>query len=282
VHFQTPTLTVPTPVRVLLVLTNPKDERLLTSQQEIDAINIRLTLPDYDLKILDEPTLVGLQQKLNYFKPHILHYIGHAGISKGEGTLILHDHSNHTYWLCGSHLSGALPSTVRLICLSTCFTAENYNLLGLSRLAHSTASLHLPTMIANQSTPSEEGVRFFWKTFYSELIEHKGNVNEAFYLAQQETAYDAKLPSAEWASFELVLRDGTGKALHIVKEKKPAQPERLAAELSAQVAAQLVNILAEQMRALGDEATQETRELFKSVSEHANLLVNKATGLDTD
>jgi hypothetical protein len=279
VRFKTPPLTAPMPVRVLLVLTNPKDERLLQSHLEVPAVTGRLTPPDYELRVLDEATFEALQAALDEFKPHVLHYIGHSGVSKGEGSLILHDHRDHTRWLCGSHVSCALPSTVRLVCLSTCFTNDNYNLQGLTRLAHSPATLHLPTMIANQRMPSEAGVRAFWGAFYSGLIEHGGNVGEAFHLAQRATAEQA---ATDWASFMLVLRDGTGQALNVVREERAGRAELLAAELSAQVASQLANALAEQIRALDDEVPQQFRELFDSVSERAGLLIDKALRLEDE
>lgn len=277
-----PALTVTTPVQVLLLVTNPKDARLLQPYKEIMAIRGGLNFPDYKLRILDVPTLEALQLELNNNPPHIIHYIGRSAVSKGEGNIILHDNQDRTFWLCGSDLARILPPSVRLICLSACYTAENYRAMGLSRIAHSSASFQLPTMIANQYPLGEPSIVAFWNAFYPSLIEHQGNVNEAFHEAQLAACKGGPPDSADWASFVLILRDRTGKALRIVKEETVNDVARLAAELSAQVATDLANILAEQIRALGDNVSSEVRKLYESESDRARWLVNKATNIERD
>lgn len=269
VRMSSPPLTVSPPLRVLLVLTNPKDERLLDAYAERQAVSQRLQQPDYELRFLDEPTLDALRREFNEYPPHILHYVGHAGISGGKGCIILHDPNNMTYWMNASLLAQMLPSTVRLVCLSTCFTAENYQIMGLSRFAHASAALQLPTMIANQFPLDGQSVRTFWNAFYSELINERGDVNEAFYRAQEATAAASVSDQADWTSFELVLRDGTGKALHLVSAEND-DAQRYASELKAQIAVQIANSLAEQVRVLGDDAPSEVRDLYETEAARAS------------
>src|SRR5215207_661371 len=180
-----PPMRLEAPLRVLLFTTNPKDERLLHSPREIQAIKPRLSAPPYTLKVLEEPTWGALVAALRAEQPHILHYVGHTGLERGEGNLILHDSNHLSHWISGQDLSWVLPPTVRLLCLGTCFTAPNYQILGLSRLALTSAKYRLPTSVANRYQVTESSVEVFWRAFYSSLAYH-GNANEAFYEAQHE------------------------------------------------------------------------------------------------
>lgn len=254
---KTPPATVTPPLRVLLVITNPKDERLLDPWREMAAVTQRIQPPDYELHTVSEPTIEALLEVLRSVQPHIVHYIGHAGINRGEGNLILHDESHGTHWVCPSDLASALPLSVRLICLSTCFTAENYQLLGLPRFAHAAAELRLPTFVANQCATDEATVRSYWSAFYDELISGGANVNEACHRAALAVS-QVSGPTAAWAAFSTVIRDGSGEVMKIA----PAtgiSPARFAYEIQAQFASRLANELAEQVRALGESASKEIR-----------------------
>jgi hypothetical protein len=256
-RLQTPPLTVEPPVRVLLVITNPKDERLLNPFQEIEAVIQRLQAPPYTVRVLEEPTWEALEMALKD-EPHILHYIGHAGIDRGEGNIILHDSRNISHWISGPDLSQALPLTVRLLCLSTCFTAPNYQILGLPRLAHTAASYRLPTTVTNCSPVDQMSVRTFWGEFYAALEMENGNVNEAFHRAQGAVA-TSTADNATWGSFSLVIRDRSGEVFRL-EAAGASSKERQADEIQAQLASRLANDLAVQMAVLGAEASDSLRE----------------------
>ncbi|MFP5265334.1 MAG: CHAT domain-containing protein [Blastocatellia bacterium] len=272
VQFPAPPLTVKLPLRVLLILTSPKDEKLLNAAQEVGAVSKGLQGPDYDLSILEEPTLDALREEIMENPPHVLHYIGHAGIDNGQGNIILHDARDMTYWLSSSLLSRMLPTTVRLICLSSCFTAPNYRLLGLSRLAHAPASMRLPTMIANQCHVTGEGVESFWSSFYPLLIEHDGNVNEAFHSAR--LSCHEQTGGSDWASFGLVIRDRTGKPLRLASPGRGASPKRKEDEYNAQFAAHFLNTIAEQVTILGASASKEILDLLETEKDRAQGFLN--------
>ena len=210
----TPPCTVTLPLRVLLVITNPKDEMLLDPHQEIPAVIQGLSPPNYEVRILEEPTLNALQEAVKRVQPHILHYIGHAGLSGGEGNIILHDYRNMTHWISGSELSKLMPLSMGLLCLSTCFTAPNYQILGLPRLALTAATYQLPTTVVNRYPVSQESVTIFWQRFYSVLMNENGNVNEAFHQAQA-AVFSEPMSDADWGSFSLVIRNQSGEVFRL-------------------------------------------------------------------
>lgn len=280
-RFDVPHLTIRLPIKVLIVVTNPKDERVLNPDQEINAVAWRLRLPDYQMQVCPEPTLEMLQSVLHDFLPHIVHYIGHAGINNEEGNLILHNNDNRTYWLPASFLSRVLPSTVRLLCLSTCFSASNYQLLGLPHLAHAPSELSLPTTVANCYPLGEMSVRAFWDAFYASLIGERGDVNAAAHTARRHAA-KLEPDSADWASFSVVLRDRTGKALHIAQADDPTLESIQASQLQAHYAARLANDLAQQVSVFGDYASKGVREQFDVETRRASDLLKIAGDMTKD
>jgi hypothetical protein len=268
-RFEIPHLTVALPVKVLVVLTNPKDEQLLDVNRELEVVTGSLLAPSYEMRVCPEPNVEVLKEELHNFLPHIVHYIGHAGINNGEGNIILHDSYNRTYWMPASFLSRILPSTVRLICLSTCVTVPNYQLLGLPHLADSIGDINLPTVIANRYPLGQESAAIFWRGFYDVLVQERGNVNEAMHQARIDVWLAAN-QSADWASFSLVLRDRTGKALNIV-QGQPADLEAIqASELQAKYAARLANDLAEHVSVYGEYATEGIRESARAAIQDAS------------
>ncbi|MFY9618250.1 MAG: CHAT domain-containing protein [Pyrinomonadaceae bacterium] len=280
-RFEIPHLTIARPVKVLMVLTNPKDERLLDAPRELASAAQRLVQPDYEMQVCPEPTIEKLKDVMHGFLPHVIHYIGHAGINNGEGNIILHDDYNRAYWMPGSVLSQILPSTTRLICLSTCVTAPNYQLLGLPHLAHASSDLNLPTVVVNRYPLDAQSAAAFWNTFYSALIDEHGNVNEAVHHARRQTQV-ADPSFADWASFSLVLRDRTGQALNIVEAASHQLQDIQAREFQAQYAARLANDLAQQVSLYDDHITESVRESLEVATRDATELFKIAGDLSKD
>lgn len=247
--YPAPSLTVEPPLRVLIVLTNPKDERLLRADEEIRIVSQGLKNNSmFSVKFLVEPRIDALRSDLEW-SPHIIHYIGHSGISGATGNLILHDDRDGTRWLPAAEVARYLPSSVRLLCLSTCVTAENYQIGGLTKFANCPAEIPLPTTIVNQYDLGPAGAESFWSEFYGSLIHHGGNVLESFHQARRFTLLNDPDPWWCWASFSLVLRDGTGHPFRLAQAA--AQPgDRYVAEIQAQWSARLANNLAVRMRSL--------------------------------
>jgi hypothetical protein len=246
--YASPPLTVSPPIRVLIILTNPKDERLLDASTEVDVITQGLQNgQEYEVRHLLEPRLDALQRELER-SPHIIHYVGHSGLSRATGNLILHDERDGTRWLPAAEIARLLPASVRLICLSTCVTAENYQTGGLAKFAHCPPEIPLPTTIVNQYALGPAEAARFWQRFYPALFRHDGNVVEAFHEARMAT-YQVAPDVWSWASFSLVVRDAVGHPLRMA-QTAGRHEERFAAEIQAQWAARLANNLATRMRSL--------------------------------
>src|SRR5262249_27966490 len=156
-----------------------------------------------------------------------LHYVGHSGIDRSSGALILHDETSGTHWISAAELAKALPISVRLLCLSTCISAKNYNVRGLSRFAHASTTLRLPTLVINRYGICESTAKAFWSTFYSALAAKLGDVAGAMFTAQDSVRAGQ---GDEWGSFSLVQRDGGARPFVLTDT---FSPDRYANELQA-------------------------------------------------
>ncbi len=251
-----PPMTITPPLSVLIVVTNPKDERLLDANVEIEVIKKGLSNSDhFTVEVLYEPRLEKLTEKLAHFQPHIVHYVGHAGISGGLGNLILHDDVDGTVWLGPQDISALFPSSVRLLCLSTCVTTKNYQVEGLSKFAHCDPEIPVPTTVVNQYALGKNGAEVFWREFYPGLCDVQGDIVEAFHNARMKVLADDPEPWWCWASFSLVIRDSTGQPFRVAAATDKPKA-RFEAELQAQWSARLANDLASKMLLLGDTAQQ--------------------------
>jgi hypothetical protein len=262
--YSAPPVTASPRVRILTVTTNPKDERLLNPFIERQTIMAAArNHPAFEVRDLLEPRMDAFREAMEW-APHIVHYVGHSGVTGQTGAIILHDDSNGTRWVSAGELSQALPASVMLLCLSTCVTAANYQTAGLSKIAHSPNDLSLPTTIVNQYAIEQGAAAAFWGLFYPALANQRGNIVEAFHQARRQVFLTA-LPGSpwSWASFSLVVRDGTGFPLRI--QGAGAHPrERRAAEIQAQWSARLANTVATRMATLLPEARQASADTLAS------------------
>jgi hypothetical protein len=247
------------PMRVLVVLTNPKDERLLNPYRELDAVAGRLRGHDYAMTLVSKPDLEEFARALESTQPHVLHYIGHSGISGGAGHIILHDEHDGTYWLSATDLATRLPSTARLLCLSTCFTAPNYDIGGLPRIALSSGA-PLPNVIANQHAVEGQSVAEFWHHFYEALVTG-GDVVVAADGARRALA-KSRPASGDWASFLIVQRDA-GRSFELAW---PSMRPRAAGleSLGAGEASSVSRLAAERMIAMANDLTLRAEVLPES------------------
>jgi CHAT domain len=264
-------LSVEPPLRVLLLVPNPEDERLLNADIEIEDAKAALPPLSFDVRVLDVPDFDGLAAQLDAFQPHVMHYVGHGGLTHAEGNLVLQSASGGSRWVSASELALVLPSSVRLLSLATPVTAENYEVLGLTHLARGSTLTVLPTSVAMQYPVAREVAREFWTAFYSTLLE-SGNANTAVREARLRAAGTAP-EYADWGSFTLVVRDQTGVCFEFRSSKETA--ERRPAELRAQFIAEAANELAQQVQALGGEIPDGLIKRYEVVQERLDTALDK-------
>jgi hypothetical protein len=263
-------VSVEMPLRAVMLLPSPKDEHALSVRAEHDAVREGMDAAGFEVSILDLPLVEEFAAMLASEQPSIVHYIGHGGLTDVEGNLILQGGDGRSRWVPASELATLLPSSVRLFGISTPCGTENYEILGLGRVARAPGLAGLPTMVVSQYPAGRATVLEFWKAFYGTLVNTGGNVNEALQAARTHAAA-IEPTSADWASFSLVIRDQTGVSFDL----QAASGERHAEELRAQFAAESANELAKQVQVLGSDVPSGLQKQYEVQEKLASDLVDK-------
>jgi len=275
--YPAPPLTIPLPIRVLLVLASPDASRVVDGRREIDVVEGALRNSAlYECKAI-KGWEHGEIEKALAWAPHIFHYLGYAGISGTRGSLLLHDMDRGTRWMPATELAAILPPSVRLVCLSTYVGVDNYELGGFMKFAQSPAEIPLPTTIVNQHSLDRGTATEFWKEFYPQLTARNGNVTDAFHFARV-AAWRASGETCSWASFSLVIRDGSGHPFRL-SEGGDQEENRFAAEVQAQWAARMANTLAVRMRPLQGAVQEQWQNVLQTEIDHIKALERKISGV---
>jgi CHAT domain len=255
-----PPLTVVPPLRVLLITSEAEDDLAFGARDRV-ALRDSMDPQSYEVCEARAATETSAIAIVRNFDPHIVHFMGHGGIVGGEGAVALRDEKTGlTNWIRASQVSPSLPISTRLLCMSTGFTQQNYDINGLVSFAHAPQAVRLPTCIVNRSVVDEAGVKCFWSAFYSALVAERGSVLKAYNAAIAKLARAATATPAE--SFSLVLRDGGDRPLRFGKTIDPVQH---AAEVQAQFAARLAADLKDKLKSY--ENTDASKVLNESYAE---------------
>lgn len=273
-----PPLSVVPPLRLLLITSEAKDDLAFGDADR--SILFGAADPQfYEVREVRDATGTSVLATVRDFDPHVVHFMGHAGLVGGEGAVVLRDEqTGMTNWIRASQVSRGLPVSTRLLCISTGFTQRNYDINGLVAFAHAPAAVRLPTCIVNRSDVDEAGVRTFWKAFYSTLVTQRGSVLKAYNSAIADLAGAGTATPVE--SFSLVLREGGDRPLRLGKSIDPLQH---AAEVQAQFAARLAADLKDKLKSY--ENTDMSRVLSESYDEeHSrfNSLTSTAARFETE
>jgi tetratricopeptide (TPR) repeat protein len=172
-------LAVKPPLRVLVMISSPKDQPALDVDQEWTKLSQALSGLQAKgrivLELLKEPTLPALQARLRQGEYHVFHYVGHGGFDEraGDGLLILQDEQGLSQPVSGQVLGTLLQdeSTLRLALLNACEGAHGSPTDPFSGTAQSLVLKRIPAVIAMQTAISDEAAKTFAYEFYRALAD---------------------------------------------------------------------------------------------------------------
>jgi len=77
------------PIRLLIVV--GVNDPAIEAQREVEKIEdvLRTVNRLVDVEVIEYPTINDLEEKCKCFRPHVFHYIGHGGSTKGKNAYIL-------------------------------------------------------------------------------------------------------------------------------------------------------------------------------------------------
>jgi len=222
-------LRVKPPLKVLTMISSPKDYAALAVEKEWTKLNQALD----DLKRrnlvalerLDNATLEALQKRLRQNEYHIFHFIGHGEFDKHnrDGVLIFEDDNEKGVALPGQNLGTLLHDarTLRLVLLNACEGARGSRSDPFSGTAQSLVQQGIPAVIAMQFEISDDAAIIFAQEFYAAIAD-----GHPIDMALSETRQTilVKGNEIEWAAPVLYMRAPDGRIFDLA-EKPPPPPD---------------------------------------------------------
>jgi hypothetical protein len=166
-------LAVEPPMRVLVAVSQPKEARPLDVEAELESIHKALAQFPGKIEVdVLEPArreeLVAAMRR-GY---HVFHYIGHGTFQDGKGYLIFEDADGRADLISASLLGQMVAdSTLRLVVLNACETAEAGPDSAFGNLAYELVRAGLPAVVAMQLPVEDKSAVAFSREFYSALAD---------------------------------------------------------------------------------------------------------------
>ncbi len=222
-----PPAAITMPLRVLVMISAPEDYPTLDVEGEWQRLQ-EATAPLQargllQLERLDTATLIALQRRLRAADYHIFHYIGHSDYDADtqQGVLIFESErdSKQGQIISGTALSRELAeeSTVRLVVMNSCHSADRPPADALSGIASSIVTRGIPAVAAMQYAITDAAAKAFAEEFYraiSELLPIDAAMSEA------RRAISNRVQNNEWATPVLYMRADDGELFRPTAPKK--------------------------------------------------------------
>ena len=172
-------LTVKPPLRVLVMISSPKDQPALDVDQEWTQLSHALAelqaAGRVELELLKDATLPTLQTQLRQREYHVFHYVGHGAFDDRlqDGLLILENEEGLSQPVRGEVLGALLHNgtTLKLALLNACEGAKGSRSDPFAGTAQSLVRKQIPAVIAMQTAISDEAAKTFASEFYRALAD---------------------------------------------------------------------------------------------------------------
>ncbi len=213
-------LNIQPPLRVLVILSNPREFRHLDVEAEWKSLNDALgelvQQGRVSLTRLAQPTLPALQGQLRKEEYHIIHFVGHGTFSdfKEDGLLLLEDEQGAGAPVSGHYLGTLLHDerSLRLAVLNACEGARTSTADPFAGAAQQLVRQGIPAVIAMQFEVSERTAATFAREFYRSLADNypvdaaMGEARKAIYTQGQDI---------EWGIPVLYMRSPDGQLFDV-------------------------------------------------------------------
>jgi hypothetical protein len=169
-------LKVQLPLRVLVMISSPKDYTSLNSQRERSLLEDALKPLGDKVQVdwMDGSTLQSLLGYLRAETYHIFHFIGHGGFDEKaeEGVLVLEDQNGRGLLVGAERLATILHGhrSLRLVVLNSCEGARNSRTDPFAGVAATLIQQSVPAVVAMQFEISDDAAGVFAGELYSALV----------------------------------------------------------------------------------------------------------------
>jgi CHAT domain len=222
-------LTVQGPLRILVMISGPRDYAELDVEQEwarlTGAVSELQATGQVDVYRLEEATLAALQGRLRRGAFHVFHFIGHGGYIPDwhDGVLVFEDDAGRGRKVSGEELGGLLDDhePMRLAVLNACEGARTSGTDPFAGPAQSLIQQGLPAVVAMQFEITDAAAITFCHEFYRSVAD--GYPVDAA-VAEGRRAIRSAGNELEWATPVLYSRAPSGHIFDVVAPAAGATP----------------------------------------------------------
>lgn len=161
--FQTSTLAVPNPMKVLLAIAAPSDQAPLSVDEEERRVRSWLNVMGdrVQLRVVRQATPQRVQAALSD-SPHIFHFIGHGEFIEGMGKLVFENDFGHSELRDSEQMKVMLRGRdVKVVILNACKSAAGDAHAAFAGVAPALVQADIPAVIAMQfNVPDKTAVGF--------------------------------------------------------------------------------------------------------------------------
>lgn len=204
----------PTPLRILLAVAGPTDQRTLNTADEIARMRTALAPLGNKIELveMDHAQAVDLLPRLRETF-HILHFIGHGtfDLATSSGQIIMEDENHKSDPLDAKSLGQLLSgSTIRLVFLNACETAQTANSTDAYGVADVLVKAGVPAAVAMQTVVRDDYAILFAQQFYRGMAQGL-TLDDCVGNSRQAVWLKAGLGSFDWAIPVLTTRVSDGR-----------------------------------------------------------------------
>ncbi len=175
----------PRPLRLLLMACSPSDQPTLDYEKEEEALFRAIYGQDVAFDSCDQGTFEELKEKVNEFKPHIVHLTGHGAVLDGQGRFAFEKEDGTSDLVPSEELRRFLAgSGVQCVFVSGCQSGKA-PLQALSGICQSLVGAEVPLALGWAASIADDLATNFARTFYKTLKDAQP-VDRALLLARQE------------------------------------------------------------------------------------------------
>jgi len=204
------------PLKMLVVLSHPADTLELQLEKECHRIERALGRKgDFDIRILDQPSLLDIRRALLAETFHILHYMGHGTASEATGTgfLLFAGENSRTQRVEGPQFAevAKIARSLRLVVLNACRTAQHASAEGqdpYTGVASALLMAGIPAVIAMRHPITDDAALAFSEHLYTSLA--AGMPIDAAAAEARAAIYFSTTDSSEWATPALFMSTPDG------------------------------------------------------------------------
>lgn len=221
-----PNLTdLPNPLRILFVISNPRNAQPLNVEAEINRIQ-RAIKPASDKRLIEieyveQATLQNLENALAKKPFHILHYSGHGVMTARGSMLVMEDDKGMSLPVSLDQLAPIISKgqDLRLIFLSAC-KAGNINETKASSGIATGLMRVVPAVVAMQFSILDTSASKLAEAFYGQ-IGNGATLEEALF-ASRKNLYDHNEWLGDWGVPALYIQKPNVRLVDVTKERKIA------------------------------------------------------------